>query len=103
MSTIVHEMDISKVFHVAACEISFIPMEGGGGSAPVHRVIELVRESGLEFTVGAMSTLVRGDRDKVFELLEDIYVVMDGECGFVIVAKISNVCGCRAPDRTGEK
>ena len=62
---------------IAACEVSFLPIQ-----------------SGLEYNVGAMSTLVRGEKDKLFKLLEEIYAKMDEECKFVITAKISNICGC---------
>lgn len=79
---------------VTACELSFIPMGNSGGSVPVHKVLGLIQDSGLAYESGAMSTLVRGPRHKVFELLEDIYVVMDTEYKFVMTTKISNACGC---------
>lgn len=79
---------------VAACEISFIPMESSDAIDHVKKVINLIKTSELEHKIGAMSTLVRGDRNKIFQLLKEIYINMDGKCGFVITAKISNTCGC---------
>jgi uncharacterized protein YqgV (UPF0045/DUF77 family) len=79
---------------VAACEISFLPMQSCDGASYVNKVIELIDKSGLEHNVGAMSTFVRGDKDKVFKLLKKIYTYMDEKCSFVITAKISNLCGC---------
>jgi uncharacterized protein YqgV (UPF0045/DUF77 family) len=81
---------------VAACEISFLPVESSDGIGHVNKVIELIKKSELEHSIGAMSTLVRGDRDKVFQLLKEIYANMDGKCSFVITAKISNICGCNS-------
>lgn len=79
---------------VTACEISFLPMQGRDGIDHVDKAIELIKKSTLEYSVGAMSTFVRGDKDKVFRLLKKIYTDMDEKCGFVITAKISNICGC---------
>ncbi|NLY70798.1 MAG: hypothetical protein GX076_03840 [Clostridiales bacterium] len=79
---------------IAACEISFLPIQSSNANADVNKVIELIEQSGLEYSVGAMSTLVRGQKDIVFNLLEEIYAKMDEECKFVITAKISNICGC---------
>ena len=79
---------------IAACEVSFLPIQSSGTNEHVNKVIELIEQSGLEYNVGAMSTLVRGEKDKLFKLLEEIYAKMDEECKFVITAKISNICGC---------
>jgi uncharacterized protein YqgV (UPF0045/DUF77 family) len=84
---------------IAACEISFLPLQSGDGNANVDKVIELIEQSGLEYNVGVMSTLVRGEKEKVFKLLEEIYAKMDEECKFVIAAKISNLGGCQKINR----
>jgi uncharacterized protein YqgV (UPF0045/DUF77 family) len=80
---------------IAACELSFLPLESSDSNAHVDKVIELIEQSGMEYNVGVMSTLVRGEKEKVFKLLEEIYAKMDEECKFVIAAKISNQCGCQ--------
>jgi len=80
---------------ITACEISFVPVKTSGGTGHVTEVVELIKQSGLECRVGPMSTYVRGDRDKVFKLLEKIYTHMEGKCDFVISVRISNICGCK--------
>lgn len=79
---------------VIACEISFVPVKCSDSSSPVNEVIEFIEKSGLEYSVGPMSTFLRGDRDKLFQLLKEIYTHMDEKCNFVISARISNICGC---------
>ena len=79
---------------IAACEISFLPLESSSGNDHVSGAIELIKRSGLEHHAGPMSTFMRGDKDKVFQLLKEIYTDMDEKCSFVITVKISNICGC---------
>ncbi|HHX95286.1 MAG TPA: hypothetical protein GX691_05680 [Clostridia bacterium] len=80
---------------VAACELSFLPIQSDSYGDDVRRVISLIEESGLEYTVGEMSTLVRGNSGSVFALLNRIYDSLDETCSFEMVVKISNLCGCK--------
>lgn len=79
---------------IAAGEISFLPLGTSDTSNLVKKVIDSIRESGLEYSMGDMSTFVRGEGDKLFQLLKDIYTDLDGECEFVLLVKMSNTCGC---------
>lgn len=83
-----------SVGKIAACEISFLPLGTADTSELVKRVLAKIEESGLGYSMGDMSTVVKGDRDKIFQLLREIYTDMDGECEFVLLTKISNICGC---------
>lgn len=77
-----------------SCEISFIPVESDDCAAHVGRVLEIIAAAGLEYTIGPMSTCIRGEAARVFALLAGIHSAMDGVCKFVIDLRISNLCGC---------
>ncbi len=79
---------------IAACEISFLPIESRNYSEDVKQVLSIIERSGLEYSVGVMSTFIRGRGDTIFDLLNEIYVSMDEACSFSMVVKISNLCGC---------
>lgn len=80
---------------VAACELSFLPIQSDSYADDVKKVISLIDESGLEYSVGEMSTLIRGRSKSIFALLNRIYDSLDENCSFEMVVKISNLCGCK--------
>jgi len=50
---------------------SIAPDDGSGSYSPhVARALEIIKESGLAFRLGAMGTEVEGPRDQVFAVLE---------------------------------
>lgn len=79
---------------VIGCQISFIPLETQDYNKSIKQVLEIIEDSGLEHEIGLMSTVVRGSEGKVFGLLRTISSTMSPVCGFVMDARISNVCGC---------
>lgn len=96
MSTAERVVCMRPMGKIAACEIAFVPVKTSGGTGHISQVVELIKKSGLEYRVGPMSTFVRGERDKIFALLEEIYATMEAKCDFVISARISNICGCKS-------
>ena len=80
---------------IAACEISFLPIESRNYSEDVKQVLSIIEGSGLEYSAGVMSTFIRGRSDSIFRLLNDIYDSLDEACSFSMVVKISNLCGCK--------
>lgn len=80
---------------VAACELSFLPIQSANYAEDVKRVLALVEESGLEHSVGVMSTFIRGHSKEIFSLLNRIYDALDERCSFEMVVKVSNLCGCK--------
>jgi uncharacterized protein YqgV (UPF0045/DUF77 family) len=80
---------------IASCEVSFIPIQTNDYISYIERVLEIIRASGLEHTVGLLSTTVRGEKSKVLSLIRDIYQSMDEVCSFTMEVKISNICGCK--------
>lgn len=44
---------------IAACEISFLPIESRNYSEDVKQVLSIIEGSGLEYSAGVMSTFIR--------------------------------------------
>lgn len=86
---------VCDVGKTTACELSFLPIQSESYADDVKRVVALIQESGLDHSVGVMSTFIRGRSDKIFELLNKIYDSLDEKCSFEMVVKISNLCGCK--------
>ncbi|MGK9475593.1 YkoF family thiamine/hydroxymethylpyrimidine-binding protein [Melioribacter sp. OK-6-Me] len=76
------------------CEIAFIPLGSEDYIADVERVLEIIRKSDLEFKIGEMSTLVKGEANKIFSLLKNIFDSEYDKTKFIISVRMSNVCGC---------
>jgi len=79
---------------IASCQISFTPIGSSDYLSEIRQVLKIIKASGLEHDVGAISTVVIGGKDRVFQLVRDIYEAMDDVCNFTIDVKISNLCGC---------
>ncbi len=56
-------------------ELSVVPVGTGSPSVSryVQAAVKLVRESGLDYSVGAMGTCVQGDWDRVVALVKEIH------------------------------
>lgn len=59
-------------------EFSIVPLDKGADSLSVHvaQILAIVRESGLDYQLTAMGTIVEGDSDKVFSLLKQCHLAM---------------------------
>lgn len=79
---------------VISCEISFIPIQSENYLMDIETVLGIIRESNLPFETNVFSTIITSTKREVFEVLEKIFSTMEKETKFVIVAKLSNVCGC---------
>ncbi len=79
---------------VMACQISFIPIASDMYTKEVKKVINLIERSNLQLHVEDFSTTVKGDGQKIWDLIRKIYEEMDPLCKFILEIKISNACGC---------
>lgn len=75
-----------------ACDISFLPLSAVDDSA-VEKVLDLISESRLEYITGGFSTVVKGPKRAVFDLVERIYTTMENACAFRLDVRYSNICG----------
>jgi uncharacterized protein YqgV (UPF0045/DUF77 family) len=79
---------------IASCQITFTPIVSDNYMDDVKQVLDIINSSGLENSVGVLSTFVRGEKSKVLKLITDIYENMDSITKFSMDIKISNICGC---------
>nr|WP_300094553.1 YkoF family thiamine/hydroxymethylpyrimidine-binding protein [Sedimentibacter sp.] len=79
---------------IASCQITFTPIVSDNYMEDVKKVLDIIINSGLENSVGVLSTFVRGEKSKVLKLITDIYETMDSITKFSMDIKISNICGC---------
>ncbi|MBN2697096.1 MAG: thiamine-binding protein [Bacilli bacterium] len=82
------------------CQVAFAPIESVDYLADIKHVIKLIANSNIDHQVGTLSTMISGEKSKIFALLEDIYSVMDSRCGFTMDVKISNLCGQKQQDES---
>jgi len=80
---------------IASCEISFLPIGDNNYIQNIEKVLEIIRSSNLEYNIGILSTTVRGDKDKIFLLIKEIYDKMEETTNFIMDIMISNTCGCK--------
>jgi uncharacterized protein (TIGR00106 family) len=65
-------------------EFSVWPMVGPSVSQQVAKVVKLVDESGLDYRLNAMGTVVEGDWDEVMGLIKKCHQLLAGETERVI-------------------
>lgn len=80
---------------IASCEISFIPIDSDEYLKDIDHVLDIIRNSNLEYNIGILSTTIRGNKDKILNLISNIYNTLDSKCNFTMDIKISNICGCK--------
>ena len=74
-----------------SAEISCYPLSDDF-TAPIDRFIGLVRESGLDYETGSMSTVVSGEYDAVMAFLTGAMADLMTDYPSVFTLKISNAC-----------
>lgn len=79
-----------------SCQMSFYPLCTVDCIDPVNDVVDLIKSSrSVSSSVNDMSTVIKGRRKDVMQLIEDIQRHMEdkGE-QYTMVLTISNICGC---------
>lgn len=79
---------------VTSCQISFIPIQSESYIADINIVLDMIIASGLEYSIGEMSTVMKGSKLEILNLISNIYDLMAHKCSFVIDIRLSNTCGC---------
>jgi len=79
---------------VASCQIAFTPIVSEEYLRDIDAVLNIIKNSSLEYNIGVLSTTIRGPKDKILKLILTIYNEMDMKCRFTMDIKISNICGC---------
>lgn len=82
------------VEEITSCQLAFIPIQSENYLADIDIVLKKIITSGLEYCIGEMSTVIKGSKLDVLNLISNIYDLMAPKCSFVIDIRISNTCGC---------
>jgi uncharacterized protein YqgV (UPF0045/DUF77 family) len=73
-------------------QVSLYPLRQARLSPAIERVLAVFREHGLRVAPGAMSTLVSGGHDTVFDALKQAFQVTAEQGDMVMVITLSNAC-----------
>lgn len=81
--------------HLVSCQISYFPIDSRNYLEEVDRVLEVIKESKLDYQVGDLASVVKGQADKVFKLLAAIDQEMSKNYyHYTMSILLSNICGC---------
>ena len=59
------------------CQLTYLPLDTTEVAEQVDDVIDFIDGYDLSYNVGEMSTLVEGDREEIFNLVDDIYTTQN--------------------------
>ncbi|MDX1671330.1 MAG: YkoF family thiamine/hydroxymethylpyrimidine-binding protein [Balneolaceae bacterium] len=59
------------------CELSYLPLATEQYKEDVEGMIDLIKQYDLESEVGELSTTVKGDRDEIMDMIDEVYQTMD--------------------------
>jgi uncharacterized protein (TIGR00106 family) len=63
-------------------DISIFPLDKGGSVSPyVSRVVRIIRDSGLPYKLGPMSTSIEGEWDEVMAVVSRCFKELEKDCG----------------------
>lgn len=80
-----------------SCQVSLYPLKTCEPVQPVREAVRIIEGSGLYHRVSDMSTIIKGKREEVMDLLSAIQEEMDLKgVSYTMVITISNICGCEA-------
>ncbi|MEW6670659.1 MAG: MTH1187 family thiamine-binding protein [Thermodesulfobacteriota bacterium] len=66
----------------AIIEFSIFPMDKGTSLSPyVARAVKIVRESGLPYRFGPMSTSIEGEWEEAMAVINDCFAELKKDCG----------------------
>ena len=85
---------MSSLNKMVACQLSYLPLRIDNIEEKVEEILNVIKNSGLEFKVGSFATEIKGSKASLFSLIKDIFEVAEAEGQFMMELKLSNVCGC---------
>lgn len=91
--------DVEKT-SLISCQMSFYPLYTEDCIPIVKKVVGVIKKNGrVTSSVNDLSTIIKGEREAVMELVDDVQQRMDEEnIRYSMILTISNSCGCT---RTG--
>ncbi len=80
---------------IISCQIAYFPIDSQNYSDDIKEVLNLIKISGLEYNIGDMSTIIKGEPERVMDLINNIHSRMSSEGrNYTMSIMISNICGC---------
>jgi uncharacterized protein YqgV (UPF0045/DUF77 family) len=84
-----------------SCQLAFVSLGDPAYLNSVQEALNLIEASGLECTIGPMSTVIKGNLSTILELLNTICSAMKDK-QFLINLSLSNTCGCEISTGPGD-
>lgn len=82
--------------NIISCQITYFPIDSNKYLDEINEVLELIKDSGLDYNVDILSTTIKGEADKIFNLITNIHKEMSYKnCNYTMNIMVSNICGCR--------
>ncbi|MEL7571199.1 MAG: YkoF family thiamine/hydroxymethylpyrimidine-binding protein [Eubacteriaceae bacterium] len=72
------------------CQMSYLPLGDAEGMRKVKKVLGIIKDSGLEFTICKLSTTVTAEKEEIFKLVNKIYDELKPEGNFVFDMRITS-------------
>ncbi|HSH36075.1 YkoF family thiamine/hydroxymethylpyrimidine-binding protein [Schnuerera sp.] len=80
---------------IISCQITYFPIDSKKYLDEIDEVLDLIKDSGLDHNVDILSTTIRGEADKIFNLIANIHKEMSHKnCNYTMNIMVSNICGC---------
>jgi uncharacterized protein YqgV (UPF0045/DUF77 family) len=77
---------------VISAQISLYPLRQEALGPTIDQSLMIIHDHGLDMTPGPMSTLVSGDDQTVFAVLQEVFRTAASDGEIVMVATFSNAC-----------
>jgi len=81
---------------IISCQITYFPIDSKHYLNEIDEVLDLIKNSGLDYDIGILSTTIKGNSEKVFKLITNIHGTMSYKnCNYTMNIMVSNICGCK--------
>lgn len=81
---------------IVSCQIAYFPIDSEKYLDEIKEMLNLIKSSGLDYAIGTMSTVIKGEADKVFNLIRNIHEQMSFKnYSYTMNIMLSNICGCK--------
>lgn len=81
---------------IVSCQIAYFPIDSKKYLDEIKEILNLIKDSGLDYEIGAMSTVIKGEADRMFDLIKSIHKRASFKnYGYTMNIVFSNICGCK--------
>ncbi len=89
-------MSCSVKENLVSCQIAYYPIGSAEYLDEIDDVLQVIKNTGLEYSMNEMSTTVKGEASKVIGMIVDLQREMTQKgYEFTMNILLSNVCGCK--------